>query len=769
MRRSIARRTVALTTAALAAAGGAAMTVSQPLGASAGTVYFFHGTSNDDACRDEVLAGTSQPCAFFDTTFPTSTSASGVTQTPGADGNANQSANALSVYWYGSFSGTVSGGLYLDWYWTGPPASQTFTVTVYKDPSPLIATTNVQIAQGAVTLSVGSTTPTLNHSVVPLSSSCPCPVNSKLLIQATPSTTSSGTVHYDSTMVPSDFYFGPLSSTTSSATAVAGGQAFSNYGSPPSYQTRDALQRPNAGEPSIGADWTTGKIMYMAGTQVSQLSFDGHAPPAATWKDVTPAQLANVSEDSILFTNSEFNPSTTANRTWAEDFLLTTLCNANMAFTDNDGGSGGGPTGADTNTSWTPEQCPFAEGPDHPSIGAGPYHGGAPLTATDQNEIVYYCSQDGLNAAGAECTHSENGGLTWDVPSVIFGTATSPCRSIHGHIRVAPDGTMYVPNSQCNSTKQGVAITTNNGSSYTYSVISDAATGATDPSVAADRANNVYFGYEDGLQNTHAKIAISHDGGVTWGPSFDVGTPFGIQNVAFPEVIAGDSGRAAFAFLGTTTGGDYQVQSFRGVWYMYVAFTYDGGNTWQVVNATPNDPVQRGCIDNGGVTGSTYAGCRNMLDFNDITVDKQGRVYVAYTDGCTNSTDPAITDADRTSGNPPVVHSPYDCDANPAVNDSTCGTSPNDETFSENANEYSYNDSASRGCTYGRQSAVIRQVCGQGLFAAKDPGFFDGPSCAAGPVIPEAPVSTLLVVAAGSALGMVGLVVRRRRRKTLLA
>jgi len=26
-----------------------------------------------------------------------------------------------------------------------------------------------------------------------------------------------------------------------------------------------------------------------------------------------------------------------------------------------------------------------------------------------------------------------------------------------------------------------------------------------------------------------------------------------------------------------------------------------------------------------------------MLDFNDITMDDQGRVYVAYTDGCTGS------------------------------------------------------------------------------------------------------------------------------------
>ena len=65
-------------------------------------------------------------------------------------------------------------------------------------------------------------------------------------------------------------------------------------------------------------------------------------------------------------------------------------------------------------------------------------------------------------------------------------------------------------------------------------------------------------------------------------------------------------------------------------WYMYVATTYDRGATWTAVNATPGDPVQRGCIWNGGGSND----CRNLLDFNDITVDKIGRVMVGYADGC---------------------------------------------------------------------------------------------------------------------------------------
>jgi len=158
----------------------------------------------------------------------------------------------------------------------------------------------------------------------------------------------------------------------------------------------------------------------------------------------------------------------------------------------------------------------------------------------------------------------------------------------------------------------------------------------TDPSVAEGANNTIYLGYVN--SDGHAKIAVSADRGLHWSKSEDAGTPFGVQNTEFAEVIAGDDDRAAFAFLGTQTTGDTQSADFQGVWHLYVAFTYDSGLTWTTVDATPADPVQRGCIWNQG--GSNP--CRNLLDFNDITVDKFGRVLVGYADGCTGScvTDP---------------------------------------------------------------------------------------------------------------------------------
>ena len=776
MRRGRTRQAIIATVAALAGAGALTAAGISPLRASATTTtYYFHGTATDDACRAEVAAGTAQPCATFDTTAPTSTAPVGSKQTAVFGGNANQSANALSIYWYGPFSGTVSGDLYLDLYASTENAEtallgDTVTVTVYEDPNPLIGTSNTQLVQQSVALKFGTpNAPVVNHALIPLPSSgahaCPCTVKSNLLIQVTSDTfvdTGHGnTADYDTAAAASSFHFGPPPPppSTSSAAVSAGVQAFANYESPSGFETRDAAQRPSAGEPSLGSDWTTGKIVYYAGTQASQVSFDtSKVPPAATWNDVTPASLSNASEDSILFTNHS------TNRTWAENFLLNPACNANMAYTDTDGGAGGGPTATGTNTAWTPEQCPFAEGPDHPSVGAGPYHGAPPATATDTAEIVYYCSQNVLVLAGAECTASQDGGLSWGAPAHLFGTGT-PCDSIHGHIRVSPDGTMYVPQGNCGG-KQGMAVSQDNGSTFTYAVVPDSLTGPTDPSVAADRNNTIYFGYQAGNGTSSAgtslpMISVSNDHGATWSASVNVGAPLGIKNVVFPEVIAGDPGRAAFAFLGTTTSGDYQQENFgcpsgqaastgcssTAVWDLYVAYTYDGGTSWTVVDATPTDPVQRGCVDNGGATGSSYGGCRNMLDFNDITVDQKGRVYVAYTDGCTPT--------DATTG--------YSCETNPALNDSTCNTSsPNtvNPTYSESSSIDSYAT-----CTYARRSALVRQVCGQGLFAAGDPGFSEGPSCALAANTPEAPTSIGLMVAGAGMAGLVGMVIRRRRSR----
>ncbi len=388
-----------------------------------------------------------------------------------------------------------------------------------------------------------------------------------------------------------------------------------------------------AGEPSIGVDWKTGKVFIEAGNHTLRVTFnDSLKPASAFWEDKR-SPFARVSLDPILFTDDGHFGGT--NRTFSSQLNGVT---SELSFTDDD-----------ANT-WLPTQgSGQPAGVDHQTVGGGPYAAPLPATRTTYPHAIYYCSQD---IATAFCSRSDDGGLTFGpgIPIYTFTTvngvdlpvAPGTCGGLHGHVRVSPDGTAYVPNKSCMDangvSRIGVAVSTDNGLSWSVRTVPDSKSisPGSDPSVAAGANNTIYLGYVN--TDGHAKIAASSDRGLHWLKSKDAGTPFGIQNAEFAEVMAGDDNRAAFAFLGTQTSGDTQSADFLGVWHLYVAFTYDTGRIWTTVDATPSDPVQRGCIWNGG--GSNP--CRNLLDFNDITVDKTGRVLVGYADGCTGScvTDP---------------------------------------------------------------------------------------------------------------------------------
>jgi hypothetical protein len=187
---------------------------------------------------------------------------------------------------------------------------------------------------------------------------------------------------------------------------------------------------------------------------------------------------------------------------------------------------------------------------------------------------------------------------------------------------------VYVPHKRCGG-QQGVLASADAGLTWSLNIVPQTVDGLSDPKVAFDRGGRMYFVASSGGRPL---VATSDDGGATWTSPMDVGEAVGTRNVEFPMVVAGDPGRAAFAFYGSMTPGDDQSAAFTGVWHLYVAFTFDGGASWQTVDATQGDPVQRGCIWLQGPGGN----CRNLLDFQDMTVDAQGRVLIGYADGCTS-------------------------------------------------------------------------------------------------------------------------------------
>lgn len=397
--------------------------------------------------------------------------------------------------------------------------------------------------------------------------------------------------------------------------------SFTNYQSP-------AGLGDSSGEPSIGVNWNSGNIMTSAVLDTLRVSFDTSTSPAtANWvlKDSTLTSITSL--DPILFTDHA------TGRTLVSQLAGTTSLSE---FTDDDGNT------------YTPSQGGgIASGVDHQTIGGGVF-----ATCTSQQlslqptycatlaargpltsypNAVYYASQD---IGMAQMALSQDGGLTYEVAHPMYTLAQ--CGGLHGHIKVAPDGTVYVPNKSCSGT-QGLVVSKDNGLTFTVYGVTGSTPGSGDPSVGIGAKGRVYFGYIDGTG--HPKIATSDDNGQSWQNNQDVGVTFGIQNAAFPEVVAGDNDRASFFFLGTPSAGpgtaDDSTTVFNGVWHAYFATTYNGGQNWVVVDATPTDPVQLGVICTLGTT--CPSGTRNLLDFNDVSIDAQGRVYAAYTDGCISS------------------------------------------------------------------------------------------------------------------------------------
>ena len=120
----------------------------------------------------------------------------------------------------------------------------------------------------------------------------------------------------------------------------------------------------------------------------------------------------------------------------------------------------------------------------------------------------------------------------------------------------------------------------------------------------------------------------------------------------FPQTDAGDAGRIAITYLGSENDemlnqSDIDGNPWNGnahyapnnvSYHLYITYSLnalDENPTFYTYRVT-DDPVQRGsiCLNSGDcrdIGGSN----RNLLDFNDLHIDREGRVYVAFADGCT--------------------------------------------------------------------------------------------------------------------------------------
>jgi hypothetical protein len=392
--------------------------------------------------------------------------------------------------------------------------------------------------------------------------------------------------------------------------STAPAPAFANYGAPEAFSDSH-----NAGEPSIGYNTKTGSSFYQASLSTYRARFDDTTTPATvSWTNVSASaadgcpQGSTTSLDPILYTDRSTGRVFESQLSGVDSLTC---------YSDDEGAT------------WHPSQGGgIPSGVDHQTLGGGAFVAGDPLnTANLYPDAVYYCSQD---VATAFCALSRDGGVTFGAGVPTYSLLD--CGGLHGHLAVAPDGTVYLPNKSCDG-HQAVVVSTDNGKTWTIRTIPNSLPGDADPAVAVGANGTLYVGYVNADGTPH--VATSHDRGATFATDYNVGSSLGLKNTVFPTAVAGDDNRSAVSFISTTTGGNYQdTANFTGIWHLYTAFTYDGGQSFTTVDDTPTDPVQRGSICTGGTTCGKD---RNLLDFIGSTADNNGRVEVAYADGCTGA------------------------------------------------------------------------------------------------------------------------------------
>lgn len=286
----------------------------------------------------------------------------------------------------------------------------------------------------------------------------------------------------------------------------------------------------------------------------------------------------------------------------------------------------------DDGETWTerPMACGLP-GVDHQKVATGPFVEGGPLRPTGSYpNVVYYCYNKLLTT---NCAVSTDGGLTFPVDSVVF---EGECAGLNGHPAAAPNGTAFVPiGDQC-PTENFVGRSFDNGLTWEVLKIRTGGLGSaeTDAEVAVTPDGTSYYFFR-ALADHKVYVMRSRDAFDTNDGPFLVSPP-DVVSTRFLAMAAGSDGRLAFAYLGSRDSAARPGEvpdSAR--WHLFTTFTLDADApepTFVTLQVTPpEDPVQIGYTweAGGGDPG------RNLLDFIDGVVGKDGRFYVAFTDGCT--------------------------------------------------------------------------------------------------------------------------------------
>ena len=287
----------------------------------------------------------------------------------------------------------------------------------------------------------------------------------------------------------------------------------------------------------------------------------------------------------------------------------------------------------DGRASGTGEYTGYQAFVDHPKVAVGPRTVLADPTGKLYPNVVYLCAN---SLTHTPCTVSVDGGATFG-PALPAGFAepdkgrVTPTCAFQGVPIAAADGTVYQPRGQCGAF---VDRSTDNGLTWERHVVAqgEGVTSGDTPDLAVAPDGTVSFFWTGA--DWQPRLAHSTDGGRTWSAPISVVAATGLRSTLFPVIAAGPGGRIGIAFYGTPDAapnwsgnpGD-APDAVR--WYLYAAVV-DGHATGPVTAAriTP-DPVQIGCLSKLGSCPNP-----NIADYIDAEMSPDGRLHVAYVDGC---------------------------------------------------------------------------------------------------------------------------------------